>query len=162
LIQWNRARWIKTKFRARVPLTAHKSRYFPRALNLRERFGPFDSVPIGVRRGRPVEPAAGTTIRGQDVAELKLSYKTSACSESRGTVACHLCNTHSKTQCRSRSEVVPLLRVNMPSVIVMMRRRGASRGRPVLAGSLQSLASCGCVRRREVTRRVSRDKGTNP
>ena len=35
---------------------------------------------------------------------------------------------------------VPLLRVQGPSVIVMLRRRGASRGRPVLGGSLKSLA----------------------
>jgi hypothetical protein len=36
--------------------------------------------------------------------------------------------------------VVPLLRVQKSSVIVIGRRRGASRGRPVLGGSLKSLA----------------------
>src|SRR5262244_3484140 len=37
-------------------------------------------------------------------------------------------------------QAVPLLRVQGPSVIVMLRRRGASRGRPVLGGSLTFLA----------------------
>ena len=40
-------------------------------------------------------------------------------------------------------QAVPLLRVQSPSVIVIERRRGASRGRPVLGGSLKSLAFSG-------------------
>src|SRR5215475_1849589 len=57
---------------------------------------------------------------------------------------------------------VLLLCVQGRSVIVSERRRGASRGRPVLGGSLKSLAFSGCVRRREATKRwVKRDKGTN-
>jgi hypothetical protein len=56
------------------------------------------------------------------------------------TVACYLCNTHPKTVCRVPFRAVPLLRVHGASVIVMLRRRGASRGRPVLGGSLKSLA----------------------
>src|ERR1700742_2191933 len=43
----------------------------------------------------------------------------------------------------------------------MVRRRGASRGRPVFRWFAESLALSGCVRRREAATRVSRDKGTN-
>jgi hypothetical protein len=63
-----------------------------------------------------------------------------ACDESSITVACYLCNTLPKTLGLDPLEAVPLLRVQSPSVIVMLRRRGASRGRPVLGGSLKSLA----------------------
>ena len=66
--------------------------------------------------------------------------KTKACDESPITVACYLCNTRPKTICPTPFRTVPLLRVQSPSVIVMVRRRGASRGRPVLGGSLKSLA----------------------
>ena len=45
-----------------------------------------------------------------------------------------------KRRGRQPFRAVPLLRVQSPSVIVMLRRRGASRGRPVLGGSLKSLA----------------------
>ena len=63
-----------------------------------------------------------------------------ACDEISIATACYLCNTLLKTDPRAPSEVVPLLRVKGPSVIVMLRRRGASRGRLVLGGSLKSLA----------------------
>src|ERR1700761_7275703 len=43
----------------------------------------------------------------------------------------------------------------------MVRRRGASRGRPVFRWFAESLALSGSVRRREAATRVSRDKGTN-
>src|SRR6266478_3933607 len=84
-----------------------------------------------------------------------------ACSESSITTACYLCNTRRKRRAVRRFSAVPLLRVQTLSVIVMVRRRGASRGRPVLGGSLKSLAFSGSVRKREATKRVLRDKGTN-
>ena len=80
--------------------------------------------------------------------------KTKACEESPITVACYLCNTRPKTICPTPLWAVPLLRVQSPSVIVMLRRRGASRGRPVLGGSLSPSRSCGSVRRREAAKRV--------
>src|SRR5262245_49501541 len=64
---------------------------------------------------------------------------------------CHLCNTVRKTGSTGTCKAVPLLLVQKSSVIVIVRRRGASRGRPVLGGSLKSLAFSGCVRRREAT-----------
>jgi hypothetical protein len=54
---------------------------------------------------------------------------------------CVLFVQHPSKNGRTRAfSAVPLLRVQKPSVIVMLRRRGASRGRPVLGGSLKSLA----------------------
>ena len=70
----------------------------------------------------------------------KQSVRTKACDESSITAACYLCNTLPKTARLAPFQAVPLLRVHLPSVIVMLRRRGASRGRPVLGGSLKSLA----------------------
>ena len=70
----------------------------------------------------------------------KQSFGTKACDESSITAACYLCNTLPKTACPVPFQAVPLLRVQGPSVIVMLRRRGASRGRPVIGGSLKSLA----------------------
>src|SRR5205814_2611879 len=70
------------------------------------------------------------------------------------TSACYLCNTRWKTSFIGPFRSVLLLCVQRRSVIVIERRRGASRGRPVLGGSLKSLAFSGCVRRREATRRV--------
>ena len=84
--------------------------------------------------------AAHATISVSNQAIDKSLYKTMACSESAITSACYLCNTHPKTDCGKPPEAVPLLRVQKSSVIVMLRRRGASRGRPVLGGSLKSLA----------------------
>ena len=65
-------------------------------------------------------------------------FKTKACSDVLRRSACYLCNTHRKTGCAGPFEAVPLLRVQNASVIVTVRRRGASRGRPVLGGSLKS------------------------
>ena len=70
----------------------------------------------------------------------KSLFKTNPCNESSITSACYLCNTRRKRRGVTRFEAVPLLRVQKSSVIVMARRRGASRGRPVLGGSLKSLA----------------------
>jgi hypothetical protein len=55
--------------------------------------------------------------------------------------ACVLFEQHpSKNALNGLSQAVPLLRVHGPSVIVVTRRRGASRSRPVLGRSLKSLA----------------------
>jgi hypothetical protein len=81
------------------------------------------------------------------------SFITMAYGEILQSVACYLCNTFWKTGCLSPFEAVPLLRVHWASVIVIRRRRGASRGRPGLGGSLKSLAFSGCVRRREAAKR---------
>lgn len=78
---------------------------------------------------------------------------TMACDKILRRSACYLCNTHRKRGCESLFGAVPLLRVQNASVIVTVRRRGASRGRPVLGGSLKSLAFSGCVRRREAAKR---------
>jgi hypothetical protein len=70
----------------------------------------------------------------------KHATKSICYEESTTAVACYLCNTRPKTVGSASFSVVPLLRVKGPSVIVMLRRRGASRGRLVLGGSLKSLA----------------------
>src|SRR6266540_1485799 len=66
--------------------------------------------------------------------------ETMPCRETSITNACYLCNTLRKRGKAGPFEAVPLLRVQKSSVIVIERRRGASRGRPVLGGSLKSLA----------------------
>jgi hypothetical protein len=70
----------------------------------------------------------------------KSYYKSNTCLEVPIALACYLCNTVLKTVCVKRFEAVPFLCVQTASVIVTVRRRGASRGRPVLGGSLKSLA----------------------
>src|SRR5437588_12086704 len=47
------------------------------------------------------------------------------------TIACYLCNTFLKTARTGRLCVVLLLRVQNCSWMLIVRRRGASRGRPV-------------------------------
>ena len=101
------------------------------------------AVRFGANRGRGGESrhqARSGNDLGANEAIEKYAYKTMACREGAITSACYLCNTHPKTDCRNPSEAVPLLRVQKSSVIVMLRRRGASRGRPALGGSLKSLA----------------------
>jgi hypothetical protein len=88
-------------------------------------------------------------------------FITKACVEILRRSACYLCNTHRKTGCTSPFEAVPLLRVQNASVIVTTRRRGASRGRPVLGGSLKSLALAGVSEGAKRLSGESRDKGTN-
>ena len=70
----------------------------------------------------------------------KYQIETIACRKTSITNACYLCNTLWKRGEAGPLEAVPLLRVQKSSVIVIGRRRGASRGRPVLGGSLKSLA----------------------
>jgi hypothetical protein len=82
-------------------------------------------------KGKTGSTTACATICALNGTNLKSLYKTIPCSESRITSACYLCNTHPKTDRPPPFGVVPLLRVQGGSVIVMQRRRGASRGRPV-------------------------------
>src|SRR5512142_742650 len=73
----------------------------------------------------------------------KLSVKTMHCGGGSITSACYLCNTRRKTSFSGPFRSVLLLCVQGRSVIVTERRRGASRGRPGLGGSLKSLALAG-------------------
>jgi hypothetical protein len=92
------------------------------------------------RRGKAGQLAACATICTLNGTNRKPLCGTKACDESSITAACYLCNTLPKTAGLARFPAVPLLCVQKSSVIVMLRRRGASRGRPVLGGSLKSLA----------------------
>jgi hypothetical protein len=74
---------------------------------------------------------AYATICAPNRTNRKQRGKTMACEKNAITAACYLCNTLPKTVVRTPFRAVPLLRVQKPSVIVMLRRRGASRGRPV-------------------------------
>jgi hypothetical protein len=91
-------------------------------------------------RGKPGEPTACATICTLNGTNRKPLWGTKACDESSITAACYLCNTLPKTAGLAPFRAVPLLCVQNSSVIVTVRRRGASRGRPVLGGSLKSLA----------------------
>ena len=84
-----------------------------------------------VRKGKTGAPTIAATIRASNGTFQKYPYKTISYRESSITSACYLCNIHRKRRRVRRFEVVPLLRVQKSSVIVMTRRRGASRGRPV-------------------------------
>src|SRR5258706_8592994 len=86
-------------------------------------------------------PGEGTRSRdlnrlsvGQNWLVIKISARTVACGDLSITLACYLCNTHPKTAGPARFCGVPLLRVQGCWVIVSVRRRGASRGRPVIGG----------------------------
>jgi len=108
----------------------------------------------GARAAFAMHAAANGTIR-------EYLYITETCAEVLRRSACYLCNTHRKRGCASLFEAVPLLRVQNASVIVTVRRRGASRGRPVLGGSLKSLALAGVSEGAKRLSGESRDKGTN-
>jgi hypothetical protein len=99
-----------------------------------------DSTPTSVSKGNPDALSTPPAKRAPNGTFKKCLYKTITYEESSITVACYLCNTHRKRRGVRLLEAVPLLRVQMSSVIVILRRRGASRGRPVLGGSLKSLA----------------------
>jgi len=86
----------------------------------------------------PRNPGAGASCCGAKGAAMvrlgairKLQIKTVACRRIPITRPCYLCNTLWKRGGAGPPEAVPLLRVQKSSVIVMTRRRGASRGRPV-------------------------------
>ena len=95
-------------------------------------FRSLDSVRIEIEKGKTREPTAFATICTLNGTNRKPLERTTACDESSTTVACYLCNTLPKTGALAPLEAVHLLRVQGPSVIVMLRRRGASRGRPVI------------------------------
>jgi hypothetical protein len=101
----------------------------------------FDSAP-GRRPGRRERLVAvrAPTVAASRGSILKYLIKTTYYPETSITIACYLCNTLGKRGAARWFEAVPLLRVQKSSVIVIGRRRGASRGRPVLGGSLKSLA----------------------
>ena len=111
--------------------------------DIRATFFPFwslDSFGSEPRGGRSRQTGALRNNPGPGQPISKHPYGTITYDQYSITVACYLCNTHPKTVCRIPFGVVPLLRVQGASVIVALRRRGASRGRPVLGGSLKSLA----------------------
>ena len=85
-----------------------------------------------------VSRACQTAIEASNGTPKNYHYKTMAYWLIPITTACYLCNTRRKTGADRPFRAVPLLRVHGPSVIVLWRRRGASRGRPVLGGSLKS------------------------
>ena len=95
------------------------------------------------------------------MSKFETIVKSIACEKAAITTACFLCNTRRKTRETALHSAVPLLPVQGPSVILTLRRRGASRGRPVLGGSLKFLAFS---RVSEGAKRLSGelgDKGTN-
>ena len=92
------------------------------------------------RKGENLGGVASVTIVGPKCDDKNFTEISNACEKSLITLACYLCNTRLKTRCSVAFQAVPLLRVHLPSVIVIERRRGASQGRPVLGGSLKSLA----------------------
>jgi hypothetical protein len=102
-----------------------------RFLGWNGRFGCSIRLDSTCGKGRTGAATACATIFAPNGTNSKRRYKTISCSESRITSACYLCNTHPKTDRLTLFGAVPLLRVQSPSVIVMQRRRGASRGRPV-------------------------------
>jgi hypothetical protein len=100
-----------------------------------------DSVREGRAGGhRPLVAVRASTVGVSIETIRKYRIETVSCRETSITNACYLCNTLWKTGGLRSLEAVPLLRVQKSSVIVIKRRRGASRGRPVLGGSLKSLA----------------------
>jgi hypothetical protein len=101
----------------------------------------FDSMQERCAGGYKPLAAAPTATIGESIGTIrKYRMETMVCRKTSITSACYLCNTLRKRGRVWMFEVVPLLRVQKSSVIVIERRRGASRGRPVLGGSLKSLA----------------------
>ena len=100
-----------------------------------------DSVREGRAGGhQPLVAVRASTVAVSIETIRKYRIETVSCSETSITNACYLCITLRKTGGHRSLEAVPVLRVQKSSVIVIERRRGASRGRPVLGGSLKSLA----------------------
>ena len=97
------------------------------------------SIRCGKRRADGHEPlvAVPTPAISVSIGSIpKCRRETISYRETSITNACYLCNTHRKRGGVRPFEAVPLLRVQKSSVIVITRRRGASRGRPVLGGSV--------------------------
>jgi hypothetical protein len=74
--------------------------------------GRLDSVSIGaLQEPKPGGLAAHAAISTPNRANRKPAYETTPYRQSLITLACYLCNTHSKTDKAAPSEAVPLLRV---------------------------------------------------
>jgi hypothetical protein len=71
---------------------------------------------------------------------LKFLNETSGCAEIRDFASLYLCNICPQKGLRGFRRGCLMLPVRNSSVLIGVRRRGASRGRPVLGGSLKSLA----------------------
>src|SRR5882757_4185046 len=82
-------------------------------------------------RGKYADGALAAIIHAANGTIQKSIIKAVPYRETLITTACYLCNTLRKRRGVSLFGAVPLLRVQESSVIVMLRRRGASRGRPV-------------------------------
>jgi hypothetical protein len=79
------------------------------------------------------------------------------------TLACCLCNTCPKTRWRRGFRAVPLLLVQGRSVIVLVRRRGASRSRPVFKSCrLRPSRSAGVSEGAMRLKRGPRGQGNQP
>lgn len=81
--------------------------------------------------GKPEKRRMGSAKSGSAGTNSKHLLKSICYPEPPITLTCYLCNTRPKTREMGRFQVVPLLRVQSRSVIVVARRRGASRSRPV-------------------------------
>jgi hypothetical protein len=90
-----------------------------------------DSAWIQCATGDNWAPGAHGMVVGENGTIKKIPYKTKAYEECSITVACYLCNTFLKTAATGPFRVVLLLRVQKCSGMLIVRRRGASRGRPV-------------------------------
>ena len=92
----------------------------------------FDSMREGRAGGHEPLVAVPTPAIPVSIGAIrKCRIKTMPCRETSITNACYLCNTLWKRGGVRPFRAVPLLRVQKSSVIVITRRRGASRGRPV-------------------------------
>jgi hypothetical protein len=90
-----------------------------------------DSVSIQRPAGDNRAGDAHALIVGQDGTFQETTDNSDGYEEGSITVACYLCNTFSKTARTGPFRVVLLLRVQNCSWMLIVRRRGASRGRPV-------------------------------
>ena len=113
--------------RFRIPEAKHKPAFEMELVAAVSRFG----ASRGAGGGKPVARVPAQRSLRQNGTYRKHADVTKVCEQRLITVACYLCNTHPKTAGVGPFEAVPLLRVQKCSVIVTMRRRGASRGRPV-------------------------------
>jgi hypothetical protein len=91
----------------------------------------FDSLRRAAWRTKTVCCGAFTAHSPANCAIRNFRMQSYPYKESTIQIACSLCNTPRKRAKAGAFRAVPLLRVQESSVIVITRRRGASRGRPV-------------------------------
>ena len=97
----------------------------------------FGGLAVSIRRSElpvdddPLAAAPAATIRVSNGGIQKTTLETNTCGDISITNACYLCNTLRKRGGVGPFRAVPLLRVQKSSAIVITRRRGASRSRPV-------------------------------